>query len=319
MSQPQRDEVIDFIAHWSDQTGLPLYRIRGWAGISESKYYSWKKRYGQANEHNGKVPKRHWITEAERDAILEYAEDRDLTGYRRMAYQMLDEDVVAVSPSTVYRVLSEADQLSNWKSPSSKGEGFEQPTEAHEHWHMDVSYLNIAGTFFYFCGVLDGYSRTIVHYAIKAQMREADVELILQKAHEQYPDAAPRIITDNGPQFIARDFKSFVREAGMSHVRTSAGYPESNGKFERMNKTLKDECIRRKVPLSLEEGRELMDEFVTFYNTERLHSAIGHIAPIDKLEGREDQIMKERKRKLEEARQQRALANRRDRPAKKAA
>jgi putative transposase len=53
-----------------------------------------------------------------------------------------------------------------------------------------------------------------------------------------------RIISDNGPQFIARDFKEFIRISGMTHVRTSPYYPQSNGKIERWHKSLKSECIR---------------------------------------------------------------------------
>jgi len=64
-------------------------------------------------------------------------------------------------------------------------------------------------------------------------MREADVEVILERAKEKYPVAKPRIISDNGPQFIARDFKEFIRISGMTHVRTSPYYPQSNGKIER--------------------------------------------------------------------------------------
>jgi len=42
-------------------------------------------------------------------------------------------------------------------------------------------------------------------------MTEAEIEIILQGAKEKYPEAKPRIISDNGPQFIARDFKEFIR------------------------------------------------------------------------------------------------------------
>jgi transposase InsO family protein len=58
-------------------------------------------------------------------------------------------------------------------------------------------------------------------------MTEADVETILQRAKEKFPEARPRIISDNGPQFIAKDFKEFIRLSGMTHVRTSPFYPQS--------------------------------------------------------------------------------------------
>ena len=146
---------------------------------------------------------------------------------------MLDADVVAVSPSSVYRVLSDAGLMQTLTaSHRSKGKGFDQPLRPHEHWHVDVSYINIAGTFYYLCSLLDGYSRFIVHWEIRESMTEADVETILQRARERFPDARPRIISDNGPQFIAKDFKEFIRICGMTHVRTSPYYPQSNGKIE---------------------------------------------------------------------------------------
>jgi transposase InsO family protein len=136
-------------------------------------------------------------------------------------------------------------------------------------------------------------------------MTEADVEIIIQRAQEMFPYARPRIISDNGPQFIARDFKEFIRLCGMTHVKTSPFYPQSNGKLERFHKTIKRECIREKIPLSLDDARRIVAEYITHYNTVRLHSAIGYIAPQDKLYGRDKDIFKERDRKLEAAREQR--------------
>jgi putative transposase len=93
---------------------------------------------------------------------------------------MLDEDVAVVSPASVYRVLSAAGLLDRWnQKPSKKGTGFEQPLRAHQHWHLDVAYLNIASTFYYLCSILDGFSRAVVHWEIREAMREADVETIL--------------------------------------------------------------------------------------------------------------------------------------------
>ena len=121
---------------------------------------------------------------------------------------MLDEDVVALSPSTTYRVLSKAGRLDRWNGkPSKKGTGFVQPLRPHQHWHTDISYLNLGGTFYYLCSFLDGASRAVVHWEIRESMTEADVECILERAKELYPDARPRIISDNGPQYIAKDFQ----------------------------------------------------------------------------------------------------------------
>src|SRR5262249_4327092 len=174
-----------------------------------------------------------------------------------------------------------------------------------QHWHVDVSYLNICGTFYYQCSVLDGYSRYIVHWEIREAMTEADVEQIIQRAREKFPDARPRIISDNGPQFIAKDFKEFIRVCGMSHARTSPYYPQSNGKIERWHRILKEDCIRPGTPLSLEDAQRLVARFVEHYNTVRLHSAIGYLTPMDKLDGRAQEIFDARDRKLQEARERR--------------
>ena len=217
---------------------------------------------------------------------------------------MLDQNIVAVSPSSSWRVLSQAGLLQKWnQKPSLKGTGFVQPLLPHEHWHVDVSYLNIRGTFYYLCSLLDGCSRSIIHWEIREQMTERDVEIILERAKEKYPGARPRIISDNGPQFIARDFKEFIRLSGMTHVRTSPFYPQSNGKLERFHKTIKTECIRPGVPLCLDDARRIVEKYIEHYNTVRLHSAIGYVAPADRLNGRDQVIFKERDRKLEEARE----------------
>ncbi len=199
-----------------------------WLGISPSKYHDWKQRYGRVNEHNAWVPRDHWLADWEKAAIVEFHGQYPLQGYRRLTFMMLDRDIVAVSPSSVYRVLRDAGVLRRWNpKPSKKGTGFVQPLGPHEHWHVDISYLNIGGTFHYLCSLLDGCSRYVVHWEIRESMKEVDVEIILQRAREKFPGAAPRIISDNGPQFIAKDFKEFIRICGMTHVRTSPYYPQS--------------------------------------------------------------------------------------------
>jgi transposase InsO family protein len=138
-------------------------------------------------------------------------------------------------------------------------------------------------------------------------MTEVDVEQIVQRARERVPGAAPRIISDNGPQFVAKDFKQFIRLCGMTHVKTSPYYPQSNGKIERFHRTIKGDCIRTQTPLSLDDARRIVADYVAHYNTVRLHSALGYVTPQAKLEGRDKAILDERDRKLDAARERRAL------------
>lgn len=303
-----RDAVVDFTRLWSNKTDITLNRFVGWLNIRRSKFYKWIERYGKVNEHNASIPRDFWLEEWERDAIIRFCIENPLEGYRRLTFMMLDRDIVAVSPTSTWRVLSKAGLLDRWNRKSSKkGTGFIQPILPHEHWHVDISYLNICGTFYYLCSLLDGCSRFIVHWEIREQMKETDIEIIIQRAKEKFPDARPRIISDNGPQFIARDFKDFIRLSGMTHVKTSPFYPQSNGKLERFHKTIKRECIRPMTPLSLDDARRIVADYIEYYNNIRLHSAIGYIAPVDKLNGKDKEIFKERDQKLEAAREQRRI------------
>jgi transposase InsO family protein len=306
-----RDELVDYVQYWSDKTRIKAETMVNWIGITRSKYYDWRCRYGKVNEHNDWIPRDFWLADQEKHAIIAYYYDHPLEGYRRLTYMMIDDDVVAVSPSSVYRVLKDAGLLGRWnRKPSKKGNGFQQPLKPHEHWHIDIAYINVCGTFYYLCSILDGFSRYIVHWDIRESMTEADVEIILQCARERFPDAKPRIISDNGPQFISKDFKEFIRISGMTHVKTSPYYPQSNGKLERYHKTIKGTCIRVQTPLSLEDAKRIVAAFVDHYNTRRLHSAIGYVTPKDELQGRAEAILAERDAKLAAARQARKAKRR---------
>ena len=303
MPHDLRDVVVDFLRGLHQRSELPLSRLIDWLGISRPKFYDWLARYGKVNEHNALIPRDHWLLPEEKQVILDYHARFPLEGYRRLTFMMLDADLVACSPSSVYRVLSGAGLLDRWnKKPSKKGTGFVQPLHPHEHWHIDISYLNLGGTFYYLCSILDGASRVIVHFEIRERMTTLDVECILQRAREKHPQARPRIISDNGPQFIAGEFKDFIRHCGMTHVRTSPYYPQSNGKLERWHYSVKGEAIRPGNPTTLQEAIRLVTNYVEHYNGVRLHSALDYIAPLDFMNGLSTQIWAERDRRLEQAR-----------------
>ena len=299
-----RDEIVLFCRKWSVKTEIPLKKILTQIGVSTSKFHDWDKRLGLPNRHNGLVPKSHWALDFEREAVISFFQDHPLDGYRRLSYMMIDRDIVFLSPSTVYRILKDANLMGNRLTRRSlKGTGFVQPSKPHEHWHIDISYINAGGTFYYLCSVLDGASRAILHHELHESMKTTQVELIIQKAKEQFPGANVRIISDNGPQFIANDFKDFIRLAGMTHVRTSPYYPQSNGKIERWHHSLKSEAVRMQALTSKEQAQKVITEYIKYYNEERLHSALGYITPKDFLEGKKKENHENRDRKMKEAKQ----------------
>jgi transposase InsO family protein len=214
-----RDTVIDFINRLSARTEISPLRLVDWMELSRSNYYQRRDRYGKANEHTVLILRDHWLEPWEKDAIIDFHHRFPLEGYRRLTFMMLDRDIVAVSPSSTYRVLKGAGCL----SPGSRGPPLKVPALCSRSPRMSTgtSMSPFSGTFFYLCSLLDGCSRAIVHWKLRETMTEADVEIILQRSLAKYPNAKPRIISDNGPQFIARDFKECIRIAGLTHVRTS--------------------------------------------------------------------------------------------------
>jgi hypothetical protein len=174
---------VDLVRRWSEKTEISSGWFIEWLDITASKFYDWRERYGNVNEHNGWVPRDFWLEDWEKQAIVGFHLKNPLEGYRRLTFMMLDADIVAVSPSSMWRVLSQAGLLSKCNGkPSKKGTGFAQPLGSHQHWHIDVSYLNIGGTSYYLCSILDGFSRYIVNWDIREVMTEADIEIILQGA-----------------------------------------------------------------------------------------------------------------------------------------
>lgn len=216
---------------------------------------------------------------------------------------MMDDDICYVSPSTTYRVLKNAGVLRpKIKRTVTKGSGFEQPQGIHVHWHTDISMISIKQIVYYMIFVLDGYSRKILSWGLFTDMKQDKAQIVLQKAREAYPNATnTRLITDNGKQFSAKEFKSFLAFSGLTHVTTSPYYPQSNGKLERYHSTIKD-FLYKKVLLDEEDAKNTIQAFVNYYNFERLHSAIGYITPETKFLNKEHQVFKNRDNKLKNAR-----------------
>ncbi|QKJ96209.1 MAG: IS3 family transposase [Ignavibacteriota bacterium] len=298
-----RDNVIDFINLIRAKADISLKGMIRLIGINYSKYYSWIDRKGISNNHNGKTPRGHWCLDWEKETIISYAKDHPGEGYRRLTYMMIDDNAAAVSPATTYRVLKAAGLLNRWNKVkrSSKGDGFNQPAAVHQHWHTDISYVNYHGTFLFLISVIDGYSRYIVHHELRQNMQQFDVQITLQRALEKYPGYKPRIISDNGPQFISKDFAEYLKQAGLQHIRTSIAYPQSNGKIERYHRTIHQDCLMKSSLINLDDARKQISSYIDYYNTERLHSSLFYLTPEDFLFSRVEEKLELREMKLNEA------------------
>lgn len=275
--------------------------------LQSSKYYIWCSRLGLPNDHNGIIPKNNWVLDWEKQAVISYAKDHPGEGYRRLTYMMIDDNIVALSPSAVYRILKRAGLLNKWNNTkkSAKGRGFEQPTGPHQHWHVDIKYVNYKGTFLFLISVIDGYSRYITHHELRQNMQEFDVELTIQKALEKFPGNNPRIISDNGSQFISKDFAAYLKLAQLQHVKTSIAYPQANGKIERFHRSIQEEHLRKSSMINLKDAKKQIAVYIEFYNTKRLHSSLFYLTPDDYLKETVKEKLEVRENKLTEARNNR--------------
>jgi putative transposase len=125
--------VVDYIGKWTARAELPAKRILAWMSLPTSKEHRWKQHYGRPHAHNSHIPRDGWLQAWEKQVIIDYHRRFPLEGYRRLTSMMLDQDVVAVSPSSVSRVLKGAGLIDRNKwAPSKKGKGFVQPLKAHD-------------------------------------------------------------------------------------------------------------------------------------------------------------------------------------------
>lgn len=299
-----------------ERAAFPLKRALDLVELSRATYFRWAQDGGRKPTPEPNTPKSHYLLEKEKQAIIAYKREHPEEGYRRLAFMMLDAKVAAVSPASVHRVLQEAGLSSCWTQPAGDAhrKGFIQPTRPHEQWHTDIAYINVAGTHYFFISVLDGYSRSIVHHEVRQDMETRDVEIVVERALGKLTahTPRPRMISDNGPQYISYDFKSFLRDRQVKHSRARANHPQSNGKLERFHGSLKRECVRREPLTKLESTRRIIGAYVEVYNTKRLHSALNYLTPWDYLQGEahvQARLM-ERRRLLDEARDRRRQSHR---------
>src|SRR5690606_4399295 len=184
--------------------------------LSKARYREWSKRAARdaLADQSTAAPTCDALLPEEKRAVLDYALAHPKDGYRRLAWQMIDADVAYLSPSSVYRVLNEADLLYRWKRSARSGEAPAKPERPHERWHTDLMYLRVGDTWYVLVTVLDAYSRYVVHWGLLTSMSASDVRLVIQRALEltgRTGDVAPRLVTDNGVQFTSAEFRDLVR------------------------------------------------------------------------------------------------------------
>lgn len=303
-------ELLALVTRTRARTGWTVRRILGRLGLARSTYRAWVGRAARdaLADRRPVAPVLDAILPAETTAVLAYALAHPKDGYRRLAWQMVDADVAYISPSSVYRILSDADLLYRWKRAGHAGAPPAPPTRVHERWHTDLMYLRVGDGWYFLVTVLDAYSRYVVHWELLASMRAADVRYVIQHALE-VTGAHPAVVTDNGPQFTAAEFKDLVRRFMVEHIRIRAYHPESNGLVERFHRSTR-EALGDAALRTIARARALVGEWVRAYNETRLHAGLGYLPPAEYYRGDPAARRRERATKLERGRAERRRQNR---------
>jgi len=302
--------VIDDLAIQKARSGLTLWRLLKLYGIKRSTYYGWfneVERDKRERQHcRSPLPE-------EVKAVLEFrALHRDI-GYRKLTWLMNDAGVAFLAESTVYQILLKHNLLNGWNRSANDDTAKEyrhKPSRVHEHWHTDIAYIKVRGIFYFLIMVLDGYSRYVLDWELMPDMLGRTVEDFIQRVKDKYPHAKPKLIHDNGSQFISTDFKKLVTQLEIQQVFTRRNHPQTNGKAERWNGLVKQEAIRPACPESYQEACTVIGDYVDMYNNRRLHAGIKFLRPADMFFGRAAAILSQRKERIATARAVRLATNR---------
>lgn len=301
--------VIELVDRTRVRSGWPVKRTLRELGIAASSYFAWTVRPTLAAAYQ--MPK--GLCEPlpqEKAAVCAFALEHPDDGYRRLTWMLLDADIAALSASSVYRTLRDAGLNRRWRRSSCIGlRRPAKPTRPDEQWHTDLMYLWVAGRWYFFVAVLDAYSRYVVHWELLTSMLANDVVGVMHAALLLVPDAKPRVVHDRGVQFIGKEFKALVKQFALEDIKIRVRHPQSNGIYERFNGTTRREGIGSQDLRDLYQAREIIAAWVTYYNTQRLHSSLGYLPPVEYYRGRPELRQQLRRDKLAAAMQTRIAAN----------
>jgi transposase InsO family protein len=236
--------------------------------------------------------------------IIDMALEQSELSPRELAVRYTDEKRYFVSEATVYRLLKAHDLIT---SPAfvvikAADEFRDKTTRPNEMWQTDFTYFKIIGWgWVYLSTVLDDFSRYIIAWKLCTTMRAEDVTDTLELALTASGcDSArvlhkPKLLSDNGPSYIAAELAEWIDANDMSHVRGAPLHPQTQGKIERWHQTLKNRILLENYFLPGDLERQI-ETFVEHYNHRRYHESLGNVTPADAYFGRAAAIIERRER-----------------------
>ncbi len=250
------------------------------------------------------------ITPFEREAIRSYALSHTEQNHRELAYRMLDEDIVGVSPSTVYRILKEYNLIQQRAKKEKRDiwHPHQGVSRADQVWQTDLMCLIFQQREYYLLSYLDIYSRFTVYHKLCLTMTGDTIRHASKQAMKQTGIIPESIQSDNGSCYISQEYRSLMKKLEIDHRLIHPHCPNENAEIERYHRTVR-ELVDVTDVATFTELEELIKERIYYYNYIRYHSRIGFIPPYVKYRGNPEQIFEARKQKLERAKAKRMKIN----------
>ena len=304
----EKELILASIERVQQMTGVPVKVILDHLGLPPTTYYRWQHRRSTGSLADGiaSPQRRVWpLIPQEIDSVCSYALEYPQIGYKRLTWQMIDDDVAYLKQYQVYAVLKERGLL-RWGKNGASATLNRPPEPDHpdEVWHVDLMYLYIHPKWYYLVDIIDGYSRFMVNWSLNLTMESETVTMTVQNALEKLENrrkGEPRIVHDHGSQFISHEWHSFVKGAGVTDIKTRVAHPESNGRVERLHRTHREEGLTEEALTGYYTALDAMERWDEYYNYKRPHSAIRYLVPADYYRGNPDGRIAERKEKLVQA------------------
>jgi putative transposase len=308
-----------------EQSHLPVRRTLRHLGIPPATFYRWYDRYQaggpEALEDRPSRPDRVWnrIPDEVRGRVLDLALAEPELSPRELAVRFTDQERYFVSEASVYRLLKAHDLITGpaFVVVKAADEFHTKTTAPNQLWQTDFTYLKVVGWgWFYLSTVLDDFSRHVIAWKLCTTMAASDVTETLELAlttsgcTQARVRHRPRLLSDNGPGYIAGDLADWLARQQMEHIRGAPCHPQTQGKIERWHRTLKNRILLENHYLPGElEAR--IEAFVEHYNHRRAHESLGNLTPADVYFGRGQAILLERERIKRNTIRQRRLMHQR--------